>query len=86
MLERSPYRLRGPGLLRNLHIYHLSQRPLLHLGALRHKLHLLSASSGEGSRYLAVLMLIVHQGSRKCDHDDYSVACRYHSRGSKQTL
>ena len=53
-------------------------------GALRHKLNLLSPSSGERSRYLVVLMLIVHQGSRKCDHDGYSVARRYHRRGSKQ--
>jgi len=27
----------------------------------------------------------VYQGSRKCDHDGYSVARRYHTRGSKQT-
>jgi len=32
MLERRIHRLRGLGLLRNLHIYRLSDRPLLHMG------------------------------------------------------
>ena len=32
MLERRIHRLGGPGLLKNLHIYRLSKRPLLHLG------------------------------------------------------
>jgi len=38
-------------------------------GALRHKLNPLSPSSGERSRFLENLTLIVLQGSRKCDHD-----------------
>ena len=38
-------------------------------GALRHKLNPLGPSSGERSRFIAMLTLIVHQGSRKCDHD-----------------
>jgi len=52
----------------------------------RHMLNLLGPPSGERSRYLAVLMLTVHQGSGRCDNDGYSVARRYHSRGCKQTL
>ena len=79
-------RLKGPGLLRNLHYRGLSRRPLLRLGALRHKVNPLSPSIGERSLFLAVLTLIVHQGSRTCDQDGYSVARGYHSRGSKQAL
>ena len=75
----------GPSLLRNSHTRRLSQRPLTP-GALRHKLNLLSPSIGERSLFPAVLTLIVYQGSRKRGHDGYSVARRYHSRGSKQTL
>jgi len=54
-------------------------------GVLRHKLNPLIPSSGERARFLAVFTLVVHQGSRECDHDGYSVARRYHSRGSEQT-
>jgi hypothetical protein len=46
----------------------------------------MSPSSGERSRFLAVLTLTVYQGPRKCDHDGYSDTLRYHSGGSKQPL